>query len=251
MGIRSVILFGVSAKKDTSGSDSWSSEGLLHRIVKLSKKAAPELIVISDTCFCEYTDHGHCGVLEGEVVDNDLTVENLGKQAVTAAKAGADIIAPSAMMDGQVRGIREALDTAGFSDTIIMSYSSKFCSSFFGPFRDAAGCSLKGDRKTYQMDFRNSREAIKESLLDEAEGADMLLIKPGMPNLDTISKVRERTLLPIAAYQVSGEYSMIKFAAQAGALDGEKVVMESLTAMKRAGADLILTYFAKEFAQKL
>lgn len=250
-GIKSIMMFGVSHRKDPTGSDSWRSDGLLARMVKRAKDAAPEMVVIADACFCEYTDHGHCGVIEGQHVHNDATLDHLGRQAVTAAKAGADIIAPSSMMDGQVAAIREALDGEGFEDTPIMAYSSKFASAFYGPFRAAAGCELKGDRKAYQMDPMNGREALRESLLDEAEGADMLMVKPGLPYLDVLARLRERTLLPLAVYQVSGEYAMIKFAAAAGALDEKRVVRETLGAFKRAGADLILTYFARDFVNSL
>ena len=247
-GIRAVMLFGVSHKKDATGSDSWKKNGLLARMIRIAKKAAPELIVIADVCFCEYTDHSHCGVLDGDMVDNDRTLINLAKQAVSAADAGADMIAPSAMMDGQVAAIRAALDEAGYSHAPIMAYSSKFASCFYGPFRAAAGCELKGDRKAYQMDPMNGREAVRESLADEAEGADILMVKPSLPYLDVLSNLRQRSLLPIAAYQVSGEYAMIKFAAQAGALDETRAVRESLGSIKRAGADLILTYFARDIA---
>lgn len=249
-GIKSVMLFGVSHKKDATGSDAWSSKGLLSRMIKRTKDAAPELIVIPDICFCEYTDHGHCGVIEDGHVHNDMTLHNLAQQAVVAAGAGADIIAPSAMMDGQISTLRQALDKAGYTDTPVMAYSSKFASAFYGPFRAAAGCDLKGDRKTYQMDPLNGREALRESLLDEAEGADFLMVKPGMPYLDILARLRERTLLPLAVYQVSGEYAMIKFAAAAGALDEKRIVRESLGAFKRAGADLILTYFARDIARE-
>jgi porphobilinogen synthase len=207
-------------------------------------------MVISDTCFCEYTAHGHCGVIHAGDVHNDHTIENLGKQAVVAAEAGADMIAPSAMMDGQVAKIRSALDGGGFANLPIMAYSSKFASAFYGPFRAAAGCDLEGDRKAYQMNPMNAREALRESDLDEAEGADILMVKPALPYLDVLAKIRQRSLLPLAAYQVSGEYAMIKFAAQAGAIDEHRVVRESLGAIKRAGADLILTYFAMDIARQ-
>jgi porphobilinogen synthase len=249
-GIKAVMLFGVSHHKDETGSDTWNPDGLLSRMVKRCKDAAPELVVISDTCFCEYTTHGHCGVIVDGHVHNDHTIENLGRQAVIAARAGADMIAPSAMMDGQVAAIRSALDRGGFPDTPIMAYSSKFASAFYGPFRAAAGCDLKGDRKTYQMNPLNGREAIRESLADEAEGADILMVKPALPYLDILTQVRQRSLLPIAAYQVSGEYAMIKFAAQAGAIDEQRVVTETLGAIRRAGADLILTYFAMDIARQ-
>jgi len=249
-GIRAVMTFGVSRHKDDTGSDSWNENGLLARMIKRAKDAAPELLVISDTCFCEYTSHGHCGVIHGDDVHNDHTIENLALQSVVAARAGADMIAPSAMMDGQVAAIRTALDGSGFSGLPIMAYSSKFASAFYGPFRAAAGCDLKGDRKAYQMDPLNGREAIRESLTDEAEGADILMVKPALPYLDILSQVRARSLLPLAAYQVSGEYAMIKFAAQAGAIDEHRVVRETLGGIKRAGADLILTYFAMDIARQ-
>jgi porphobilinogen synthase len=249
-GIRSVMLFGVSHRKDDAGSDTWNPQGLMARMIRRTKDAAPELVVIPDTCFCEYTTHGHCGVIAHGDVHNDHTIENLGRQAVVAARAGADMIAPSSMMDGQVAAIRQALDGNGFETTPIMAYSSKFASSFYGPFRAASGCDLRGDRKAYQMNPLNGREALRESLADEAEGADILMVKPGMPYLDVIARLRERTLLPICAYQVSGEYAMIKFAARAGAIEEAGVVREALGAFKRAGADLILTYFAMDIARQ-
>ena len=249
-GIKALTLFGVSHKKDASGSDSWKQDGLLSRMIKRAKDAAPDMLIISDTCFCEYTDHGHCGVVADGHVHNDHTITNLSKQAVAAAQAGADMIAPSAMMDGQVAALRQGLDDAGFYDVPIMAYSSKFASSFYGPFRAAAGCDLKGDRKAYQMDSMNGREALRESHLDEAEGADILMVKPGLAYLDVLAKLRERTLLPLAMYQVSGEYAMIKFAAASGAIDEKRAVRETLGAMKRAGADLIITYFARDIARE-
>ena len=249
-GIKAIMTFGVSHRKDDSGSDSWNENGLLARMTKRAKDAAPELLVISDTCFCEYTSHGHCGVIHGADVHNDHTIENLGRQSVVAARAGADMIAPSAMMDGQVAAIRSALDGHGFANTPIMAYSSKFASAFYGPFRAAAGCDLIGDRKAYQMDPANGREALRESISDEAEGADILMVKPALPYLDVLSQVRQHSLLPLAAYQVSGEYAMIKFAAQAGAIDEHRVVRETLSSIKRAGADLILTYFAMDIARQ-
>ncbi|MBV8913530.1 MAG: porphobilinogen synthase [Acetobacteraceae bacterium] len=245
-GVRALMLFGVSAHKDATGSDTLSSRGLLARMTRAAKDAAPELVVITDNCFCEYTDHGHCGVISDGYVDNDLTLENLGRQAVVAAEAGADMVAPSGMMDGQVGAMREALDEAGFERTPVMAYSSKFASAFYGPFRAAAGCDLQGDRKTYQADPMNGREALLESAADEAEGADWLMVKPGLPYLDVLARIRAQSLLPLAVYQVSGEYAMIKFAAQAGALDEARVVREALGAFKRAGADAILSYFARD-----
>ena len=249
-GVRSVLLFGISHHKDASGSDTLATEGLMARMTRAAKDAAPELVVITDNCFCEYTDHGHCGVIEGGRVDNDRTLANLARQCVVAADAGADMVAPSAMMDGQVAAIREALDDAGHEHLPVMAYSSKFASAFYGPFRAASGCDLQGDRNTYQMDPMNGREALRESDTDEAEGADLLMVKPGMPYLDVLARIRDRTDLPLAVYQVSGEYAMIKFAAQAGALDEDRVVMESLGAFKRAGADLVLTYFARDVIRR-
>ena len=249
-GIKAVMTFGVSHHKDETGSDAWNRDGLLARMLRRAKDAAPDVLLISDTCFCEYTTHGHCGVITGNDVHNDHTVENLARQAVVAAESGADMIAPSAMMDGQVNAIRTALDANGFGNVPVMAYSSKFASGFYGPFRDAAGCELKGDRKAYQMDPMNAREALRESDVDEAEGADILMVKPAMPYLDVLARIRQRSLLPLAAYQVSGEYAMIKFAAQAGVIEEGRVMRESLGAIKRAGADLILTYFAMDVARQ-
>ena len=249
-GVRAVMTFGISHHLDATGSDTWNDNGLVARMSRICKETVPEMIVMSDTCFCEYTSHGHCGVLCDSGVDNDRTLENLGKQAVVAARAGADFIAPSAAMDGQVQAIRQALDGAGFTQTAIMSYSTKFASSYYGPFREAAGTALKGDRKTYQMNPMNRREALRESLLDEAQGADCLMVKPAGAYLDVLRDLRERTELPLSAYQVSGEYAMIKFAALAGAINEENVVLESLGSIKRAGADLIFSYFALDLAEK-
>ncbi|WP_213880151.1 porphobilinogen synthase [Pseudomonas sp. dw_358] len=247
-GIKSVMTFGVSHHLDADGSDTWNDNGLVARMTRICKDAVPEMIVMSDTCFCEYTAHGHCGVIHHGKVDNDATLANLGRQAVVAAQAGADFIAPSAAMDGQVQAIRSALDGAGFTDTSIMAYSTKFASALYGPFREAGGSALKGDRKSYQMNPMNRREAVRESLLDEQEGADALMVKPAGAYLDIIRDIREASRLPLAAYQVSGEYAMIKFGAQAGAIDEDRVVRESLGAIKRAGADLIFTYFAMDLA---
>ena len=248
-GVQAVLLFGVTAKKDPVGGDTLGEDGLMARMIREAKSAVPELLVISDNCFCEYTDHGHCGVLRDGDVDNDATLENLGRQAVIAAKAGADLVAPSAMMDGQVAAMREELDDEGFPDVGIMSYSTKFASAFYGPFRDAVDSTFKGSRNTYQMDAANRREALDESLTDEEEGADILMVKPAMPYLDVIREIREATELPIAGYQVSGEYAMIKSAALSGALDEKAVALESLTSIKRAGADIVITYFALEAAE--
>ena len=249
-GLRSVMTFGVSHHKDASGSDAMRPDGLVARMAATIKRTCPEMVVMSDTCFCEYTEHGHCGILHGDVIDNDATLRNLGLQAVAAAHAGADVIAPSAAMDGQVAAIRSALDGAGLQQTPVLSYSSKFASSLYGPFRDAAGSALRGDRKSYQMGAMNRREAVRESLLDEAEGADALMVKPAGAYLDIIRELREATRLPIGAYQTSGEYAMIKFAAAAGAIDEQRAVQETLGAIKRAGADLIFTYFAMDVLQR-
>jgi porphobilinogen synthase len=251
LDLNAVILFGVSHHKDEVGSDTWDPQGLIARSLRICKETCPNMLAIADVCFCEYTTHGHCGVLHETVVENDKTIENLAKQAVNFARAGADIIAPSAMMDGQVAAIRKALDGASFHSVPIMAYSSKHASCYYGPFRDAAGSGVKGDRKTYQMPTGNFREAMQESLVDVAEGADILLIKPAQPCLDIIHAVRERTTVPIAAYQVSGEYSCIKFAAAANAINETDAMWESLTAIKRAGADIIITYFAEALALEL
>ena len=248
-GIRSVMTFGVSHHLDETGSDTWNDNGLVARMSRIIKDTAPQMVVMSDTCFCEYTSHGHCGVLHGHEVDNDATLINLGRQAVVAAQAGADFIAPSAAMDGQVQAIRSALDAAGFNQTAIMAYSTKFASALYGPFREAGGTALTGDRKTYQMNPMNRREAVRESLLDEQEGADAIMVKPAGAYLDIIRDIREASRLPLGAYQVSGEYAMIKFGAQAGAIDEARVMRESLGAIKRAGADLIFTYFAMDIAR--
>ncbi|WP_054901586.1 porphobilinogen synthase [Pseudomonas sp. NBRC 111131] len=249
-GIKSVMTFGVSHNLDATGSDTWNENGLVARMARICKDSVPEMVVMSDTCFCEYTSHGHCGVLHDHGVDNDATLANLGRQAVVAAAAGADFIAPSAAMDGQVQAIRGALDGAGFHDTAIMAYSTKFASSLYGPFREAGGTALKGDRKSYQMNPMNRREAVRESLLDEQEGADVLMVKPAGAYLDVIADIRAASRLPLAAYQVSGEYAMIKFGGLAGAIDEGRVVRESIGAIKRAGADLILTYFAMDLARE-
>lgn len=258
LGIPAIILFGVSKHKDSIGSDSMQKNGLLARMIRIAKQAAPKILVIADVCFCEYTDHGHCGPLNDNStdVDNDRTLENIAIQAVNAAEAGADIIAPSGMMDGQIDAIRSGLDQSGFEDIPIMAYSAKFASGFYGPFRDAAGCSLGGstgpkDRKTYQMNPANGREAIQETEQDILEGADMVMVKPGLPYLDVLKEVKDTFGLPTFAYNVSGEYAMIKFAAAAGAIDHDIAMMESLLCFKRAGADGILTYFALDAARLL
>lgn len=250
-GVRAIILFGVSTHKDEIGSDTWNEIGLLSRMIRVAKKAAPDMLVISDNCFCEYTTHGHCGVVDCDDVHNDLTLENLQRQVVLAAKAGVDMIAPSGMMDGMISAIRQALDEAGFSHIPIMSYSTKFASAFYGPFRDAVDSNFKGTRATYQMDPANAREALAESLQDEAEGADILMVKPGIAYLDVLADIRAHSTRPLAVYQVSGEYAMIKAAAAAGVINEKAVVLESLIAFKRAGADLIITYYAEQMADWL
>ncbi|MRJ02775.1 MAG: porphobilinogen synthase [Epsilonproteobacteria bacterium] len=254
LGIGAVILFGIPDVKDSVGSDALCDHGIIGRAVRALKEAHPDMVVITDLCFCEYTDHGHCGLLDPrlQTVDNDSTLELLGKQAVVHARAGSDMIAPSGMMDGMVEAIRSALDGAGFSHIPIMSYSTKFASGYYGPFRDVAESAPSfGDRKSYQMDPANRREAILESLEDEREGADILMVKPGLAYLDIIRDIREATLLPLAVYNVSGEYSMMKMAGRAGVIDYERVMMETLLAFKRAGADLIISYHAKEAARLL
>ena len=251
LGIRYVMPFGISHTKDDKGSDTWNDDGLLARMVRTIKAAVPEMMVIPDICFCEYTDHGHCGVVHNNEVCNDLTVENLVKQSITAAKAGADMLAPSAMMDGQVKAIRQELDAAGYEHVAILAHSAKFASSFYGPFRAAVDCELSGNRKGYQLDYANGRQALLEASLDEAEGADILMVKPGTPYLDVLSRLRQETHLPLAAYQVGGEYAGIKFAALAGALDERAVVTETFIGLKRAGADLIVSYYTKQYAQWL
>lgn len=252
-GLGGIMLFGVSHNKDSVGSDSMRAGGLLDRMIRRTKDAAPSLIVMADLCFCEYTDHGHCGPLDdhGHVV-NDATIENIGKQAIIAAAAGADIMAPSGMMDGQVGAIRDALDASGFDQTPIMAYAAKYASCFYGPFREAAGCSLnKGDRKTYQMDPANGDEALREVALDIQEGADMVMVKPGLPYLDVLYRIKETFKMPTFAYNISGEYAMLKFAAEAGAIDYDKAVMETALCFRRAGADGILTYTALDVARQI
>ncbi|MBK7171011.1 MAG: porphobilinogen synthase [Gammaproteobacteria bacterium] len=250
-GIRAVILFGVSHHKDVRGSDSWSPDGLMARMIRAARAAAPDMVVISDNCFCEYTDHGHCGVVDGEQVLNDDTLANLGLQALVAAQAGVDMLAPSGMMDGTVRTLRTTLDAAGFTQLPIMSYSTKFASAFYGPFRDAVDSGFKGERSSYQMDIANGREAVAESVLDEEEGADILMVKPGMAYLDVLHRIRERCNRPLAVYQVSGEYAMIKAAVAAGVMEERALVLETMMAFRRAGADLVLTYYAEQIADWL
>jgi porphobilinogen synthase len=246
-GIPAVILFGIPDSKDATGSSSWRRDGVVQRAVREIKEAAQDMIVICDVCLCEYTDHGHCGVVIDGVVDNDATLELLARQALSFCVAGADIVAPSDMMDGRVGFIRQELDKAKYRERAILSYAVKYASSFYGPFREAAGSAPEfGDRKGYQMDVGNAREALREVELDIEEGADMVMVKPALAFMDVISKVRAITDLPVAAYNVSGEYSMVKAAAQAGMIDEQKIVMEILTGIKRAGADIILTYHARD-----
>lgn len=251
-GVRAVILFGIPETKDPEGSEGYAEDGIIQRAVRALKNDLPELYVVTDVCLCEYTDHGHCGVVKDGEVLNDPTLELLAREAVSHARAGADMVAPSDMMDGRVAAIRLALDETGFSDLPIMSYAAKYASGFYGPFREAAESTPRsGDRRGYQMDPPNVREAMREVELDVAEGADILMVKPALPYLDIVHRVRERWDLPVAAYQVSGEYAMVKAAAQRGWIDEERVMMESLVSIKRAGADLILTYFAAAAAKVL
>jgi porphobilinogen synthase len=254
LGIPAVLLFGIPEAKDAIGSAGWDPAGPVPRAIDALKRRWPELVVIADVCLCEYTDHGHCGVLHGESghVVNDETLPLLAREAVAYADAGADIVAPSAMMDGQVAAIRVALDDAGHADVAVLAYAAKFASAYYGPFREAAESTPAfGDRRAYQMDPANGREALREVALDAAEGADMLMVKPAGPYLDIIRQARDRFDLPLAAYQVSGEYAMLKAAAERGWLDERRAALESLTAIRRAGADLIITYYAKEAARWL
>jgi len=252
LGIPAIILFGLPGVKDKLGSEAYARDGIVQKAVAAVKERVPELVVLTDVCLCQYTDHGHCGIIKDGQVDNDATLEILSRVAVSHAEAGADFVAPSDMMDGRVRAIRETLDRDGFKDTGILSYAVKYASSFYGPFREAADSKPQfGDRKSYQMDPANAREAIKEALLDIEEGADIIMVKPAVPYLDIIHQVRARIHLPVAAYNVSGEYAMVKAADQRGWIDGAEVMMEMLLSIKRAGADLILTYFAKDVARIL
>jgi porphobilinogen synthase len=251
-GIRAVILFGIPAEKDAVGSEAYADDGIVQRAIRALKREAPELGVVTDVCLCEYTDHGHCGKLVGQEVDNDATLELLGKVALSHARAGADMVGPSDMMDGRVRFIREALDEHGFQHVAILAYAAKHASSYYGPFREAAHSAPRfGDRRSYQMDPANRREALRELELDVEEGADILMVKPALPCLDLVRDARERFDLPLAAYQVSGEYAVIRAAAERGWVDGDLMMMESLTAIRRAGADIVLTYFAREAARRL
>lgn len=249
-GVKSVMFFGIPDHKDEVGSGAYDPDGIVQRALREAKKNYPDLLYITDVCMCEYTSHGHCGVLCGHYVDNDKTLELLAETALSHVEAGADMVAPSDMMDGRIRAIREKLDANGFVTTPIMSYAVKYASSFYGPFRDAAGSAPAfGDRKSYQMDFHNRREGIREALLDVEEGADIIMVKPAMSYLDVVREVRDRIELPVATYSVSGEYAMVKAAAERGWIDEEKIMCEMAAAAYRAGADIYITYYAKELAQ--
>lgn len=249
-GIPAVMLFGIPDKKDPLATRAYAKDGIVQRAVQSLKSKVPEMVVITDVCLCQYTDHGHCGVVEGGIVDNDASLDLLARVALSHAKAGADMVAPSDMMDGRVAEIRQTLDEDGLSRVPIMSYAAKYCSAYYGPFREAAHSSPQfGDRRTYQMDPANAVEAIREVTMDVEEGADIVMVKPALPYLDIIYRIREETDLPVAAYNVSGEYSMIKAAEKMGWIDGSKVMMETLTGIKRAGADMIITYFAMDAAK--
>ena len=252
LGVRSVILFGIPDKKDEVGSGAYAADGIIQKATRAIRSRFREMIVITDVCLCEYTSHGHCGVVEEGYVNNDKTLELLAREAVSHAESGADIIAPSDMMDGRVGAIRNALDAGGFENIPIMAYSAKYSSGFYGPFREAAESAPQfGDRKTYQMDFGNSDEALREIALDIREGADIVMVKPALSYLDVIRRTKDNFNIPVAAYNVSGEYSMIKAAAERGWIDGDRIMMEVLTSIKRAGADVIISYFAKEAARLL
>ena len=252
LGIPAVMLFGIPDKKDPLATRAYEKDGIVQKAVKSLKDKLPELVVITDVCLCQYMDHGHCGIVEGNTIDNDASLDLLARTALSHAKAGADMVAPSDMMDGRVAEIRNALDENGLSNIPIMSYAAKYCSAYYGPFRQAADSAPKfGDRRTYQMDPANALEAIREVTMDVEEGADIIMVKPALPYLDIICRIRDEIDLPLAAYNVSGEYAMIKAAEKMGWIDGKKVMMETLIAIKRAGADMILTYFAVEAAQEL
>jgi porphobilinogen synthase len=252
LGIPALLLFGIPEEKDDQGSGAWDDEGIVQQALRVVRDRVPKLVLITDVCLCEYTSHGHCGVLHGDEVANDETLDLLARTAVSHVEAGADAVAPSDMMDGRVAALRAALDDAGHASTPVLSYAAKYASAFYGPFREAAGSAPAfGDRRGYQMDPANVREALRECELDVAEGADLLMVKPALPNLDVIRAVRERFDLPVAAYNVSGEYAMVKAAAAAGWMDERAAALESLTAIKRAGADVIVSYWAKELARWL
>jgi porphobilinogen synthase len=249
LGVRAVLLFGIPEEKDAEGSGAWDEDGIVQRALRALSDAAPGLVLLTDVCLCEYTTHGHCGVLEGDVVDNDATIELLARTAVSHVEAGADAVCPSDMMDGRIGAVRAALDESGFEETPIVSYAAKYASAFYGPFREAADSAPAfGDRRGYQMDPANVREALRECELDVREGADVLIVKPALPNLDVIRAVRERFDLPVGAYNVSGEYAMLKAAAARGWLDERQAALESQTAIVRAGADLVVSYWTKELA---
>lgn len=252
LGIPAIMLFGIPDKKDPLATGAYAKDGIVQKATRTIKDKTPDLNVITDVCLCQYTDHGHCGFVDGQIIDNDATLDLLARTALSHAKAGADMVAPSDMMDGRVAEIRNILDENDLSNIPIMSYAAKYCSAFYGPFRDAADSAPKfGDRRTYQMDPANALEAIREVSMDIEEGADIIMVKPALPYLDIVCRIREEIDLPLAAYNVSGEYAMIKAADKMGWIDGKKVMMESLTAIKRAGADMILTYFAIEAAEEL
>ena len=252
LGIPAIMLFGIPSKKDPLGTQAYAKDGIVQRAANAVKNKVPDLAVVTDVCLCQYTDHGHCGIVEKGVVENDATLDLLARIAVSHAKAGADMVAPSDMMDGRIAALREALDENQFENTPIMSYAAKYCSAYYGPFREAAHSAPQfGDRRTYQMDPANSLEAIREVTMDVEEGADIIMVKPALPYLDIISRVRDEIDLPVAAYNVSGEFAMIKAAEKMGWINGEKVMMETLISIKRAGADVIMTYFAIEAAKVL
>lgn len=251
-GVKNIMFFGVPAVKDERGTGAYAENGIVQQALRQAKKDVPNLYYIGDVCMCEYTSHGHCGIVKGDTVDNDKTLPLLAKTAVSQAKAGADMVAPSDMMDGRVLAIREALDESGFFDTPIMSYAAKYASAFYGPFREAAGSdNFKGNRKTYQMDYHNRREALKEVFQDIKEGADIVMVKPALSYLDIIREVKNNVNVPVAAYSVSGEYAMIKAAASSGLIDEMSMVAETTTSIYRAGADMMITYYAKEIAKML
>jgi porphobilinogen synthase len=252
LGIPAIVLFGIPDKKDPLGTRAYADDGIVQKAIRAVKEKLPELVVISDVCLCQYTDHGHCGVVDGDTIDNDASLDLIARTALSHAQAGADMVAPSDMMDGRVGEVREILDANNLSRIPIMSYAAKYCSAYYGPFRNAADSAPKfGDRRTYQMDPANALEAIREVTMDIEEGADIIMVKPALAYLDIICRVREEIDLPVAAYNVSGEFSMVKAAEKMGWIDGSKVMLETLTAIKRAGADMILTYFAIEAAQVL
>jgi porphobilinogen synthase len=252
LGVGSVLLFGIPAHKDAEGSAGWAEDGLVPRAIRAIKRRVPDLVVWADVCLCEYTDHGHCGILRDGEVDNDATLPLLARAAVAYARAGADAVAPSDMMDGRVGAIRAGLDRAGFVPTAIVSYAVKYASAFYGPFREAAGSTPRhGDRRGYQMDGANVREAVREAQSDVEEGADAVIVKPGLPYLDVVRAVREQVLVPVAAYQVSGEYAMLHAAAERGWLDLERAMWETTLGLRRAGADLVISYFARRLAERI